>query len=162
MEIADERELWVEARLAPGTRRAIPAGTRAEVRIGRESFPARVIRKTHTIDKVTRTRLVRLLVNNEAHRLHPGMYADVYFIFSTDREIMAVPETALLRGSDGDWQVFIEEDPGKYRARKVTLGPSFGGLREITGVEPGSRVVLKGAFFIASEQAKSGFDPHDH
>lgn len=162
MELADEQELWVEARLAPTAKLEVPAGTEAQVHIGDEIFAAKVTQEAHTIDLQTRTRVVRLLVNNEAHRLHPGMFADVYFSFTTKEAVLAVQESALMRGGDGDWTVFVEEQPGLFKAHEVELGRSLDQWREITGVPAGSRVVMKGAFFVASEIAKSGFDPHDH
>jgi cobalt-zinc-cadmium efflux system membrane fusion protein len=36
------------------------------------------------------------------------------------------------------------------------------GLSFIRGLVPQTRVVVSGAFFLASEQAKSGFDIHNH
>lgn len=162
MELACEDELWIEARLAPNAKVVVPAGTMAQAKIAGETFPAKVIQEAHTIDEVTRTRIVRLVVNNEEHKLHPGQYADVYFSFSTDEEVLAVPETALMRGGDGDWVVFVEEEPGHFMPHEVDLGRSLGAFREISGVPDGSRIVMEGAFFVASEIAKSGFDPHDH
>jgi hypothetical protein len=76
--------------------------------------------------------------------------------------VLAAPESALMRGSDGDWKVFVEEEVGHFVAHEVELGRSFGQWREITGLAAGSRVVMEGAFFVASEIAKSGFDPHAH
>ena len=162
MEIACEQELWIEARLTPNARITVPAGTMAQAVIAGESFSAEVIQESHTIDEITRTRVVRLRVNNEEHKLHPGQYADIYFTFTDKEEVLTVPETALIRGPDGDWLVFIEEEPGHYKGQEVELGRTFGEYREISGVSHGSMVVMEGAFFVASEQAKAGFDPHNH
>ncbi len=162
MEISDEKALWVEARLAPSLQLNLPAGTQAEVQVAGERYPAEVVQEAHTIDPVTRTRVVRLLLNNTVHRLHPGMFADVFFSFATEQAVLAVPEAALIRGADGDWSVFVEQPPGKFQAQEVELGRSLGNLREISGLPPGQWVVTEGAFFVASEQAKGGFDPHNH
>ena len=162
MEIANESELWIEARLAPNARINVSAGTKATATIAGESFIANVIQEAHTIDEVTRTRVVRLAVNNDEHKLHPGQYADVYFNFTTKEQVLAVPETALMRGGDGDWVVYVEEEAGHFIPHEVEIGRSLGTFREISGIPSGLSVVIKGAFFVASEQAKSGFDPHDH
>ena len=105
---------------------------------------------------------MRLLVDNSEHRLHPGQFAEVFFRFRTAEPVMAVPESALMRGADGDWMVYVEDHPGEFLPVEVELGRALGSLREISGVEPGSRVVTEGAFFVASEIAKGGFDPHNH
>jgi len=44
----------------------------------------------------------------------------------------------------------------------VELGQPLGDHRQIIGITPNTRVVTKGAFFVASEIAKGGFDPHNH
>jgi len=169
IELAQEDSLWVEARLAPNTSISIPLGTKAQINVGGDVFDASVVQAAHTIDSKTRTRIVRLLVNNELHQLHPGQFADVYFLFKTEAPVLAVPETALMRSADGDWVVFVSENEDgenseteTFSAKEVGLGRFFGKWREIHGIEPGSRVVMKGAFFVASEIAKSGFDPHNH
>ena len=123
---------------------------------------ASVTQEAHTIDPVTRTRTVRLLVDNSEHRLHPGQFAEVFFRFRTQQPVLAVPETALMRGADGDWTVFVEDHPGEFQPVEVELGRALGPLREITGIAPGTRIVTRGAFFVASQIAKGGFDPHNH
>lgn len=162
MEIADEEELWVEARLSPHTGVKVPAGSEAEVLVGGGRIPATVIQEAFTIDEQTRTRVVRLLVKNELGRLHPGMYADVYFKFVTEKPVLAVPESALMRGADGDWLVYLQDSPDHFVASEVELGRSLNGWREITGVSAGSLVVMEGAFFVDSERNKSGFASDDH
>lgn len=162
MELANEKTLWVEARLAPAAQLALPVGTLAKVKVGSEWFGAKVSQEAHTIDPITRTRIVRLLVNNESHQLHPGQFADVHFSFTTKTPVLAVPEAALLRSADGDWTVFTEHEPGQFKAQEVELGRSLGKWREISDIKPGTRVVMKGAFFVASQIAKGGFDPHNH
>ncbi|WP_339864810.1 efflux RND transporter periplasmic adaptor subunit [Paremcibacter congregatus] len=161
MELADEKELWVEARLAPTLPLKLPSGTKATVKVGTELFSARVSQESHIIDQETRTRVVRLIVANKSHRLHSGMFADVYFSFVTEEPVLAVPEAALMRGGDGDWTVFVEGEPDKFSAQEVELGRSLGKWREITGISAGSRVVVEGAFFVSSQMNKSGFDA-DH
>lgn len=162
MEVADEQELWVEARISPQKSLQLPAGTQALVNVAEGSFPARVAQEAHIIDEKSRTRVIRLIVDNSSHRLHPGMFADVQFQFKTDNPVLAVTEEALMRSADGDWTVFIENEAGKFEAQEIELGRSLGQWREIVGLEPGARVVTKGAFFVASQIAKGGFDPHNH
>ncbi len=167
IELANEQTLWVEARLAPTMKLDIPVGSAAQVLIGNTSYTAKVTQKAHTIDPITRTRIVRLQVENDDHNLHPGLFADVYFSFATEQQVFAVPEEALMRGSDGDWQVFVKEN-GEYKGVEIELGRTFSHantsqkMREISGITAGTNVVVKGAFYVASEIAKGGFDAHNH
>ena len=94
--------------------------------------------------------------------LHSGMFADSYFEFDTQQPVLAVPESALVRSPDGHWIVFVEEESGVFAATEVERQRALGTWREISGIAEGTRVVTSGAFFVASEQAKSGFDPHNH
>jgi len=167
IELADEHALWVEARLAPTMQLAIPVGSTAQVAVGNASYKAKVTQKAHTIDPITRTRIVRLQVENDDHNLHPGLFADVYFSFETEQQVFAVPEEALMRGGDGDWQVFVEEN-GEYKGVEIELGRTFSHastaqkMREISGLAAGTNVVIQGAFYVAAEIAKGGFDAHGH
>ena len=160
--LADEKQLWVEAHLSSKTSLTLGAGTQAEVVAGDVRVKATVTQEAHTIDPVTRTRTVRLLVDNAEHRLHPGQFAEVFFRFRTEKPVLAVPETALMRSADGDWTVFVEDHPGEFQPVEVELHRPLGQLREISGIEPNTRIVTKGAFFVASQIAKGGFDPHNH
>jgi hypothetical protein len=72
-----------------------------------------------------------------------------------------VPEEALMRGSDGDWMVFVEEN-GEFKGVEVELGRQLGKSREIHGLPAGTKVVTKGAFYVAAEIAKGSFDAHNH
>ena len=162
MVLADESELWVEARVSPNKQLNLPKGTQAVLEMADESFAATVIQESHTIDSKTRTRIVRLAVQNINDRLHPGMFVNVNFSFNTPTKVMAVPESALVRSNDGDWTVFVEVNPSEFTAIEIELGRSLGAYREILGLAPSTRIVTKGAFFVASEIAKGGFDPHGH
>jgi multidrug efflux pump subunit AcrA (membrane-fusion protein) len=73
-----------------------------------------------------------------------------------------VPETAVLRSHDGDWQVFVAEGNDAFKPFEVELLRTAGGVAVIEGIPAGTRVVTRGAFFLQSELAKGGFDPHNH
>ncbi len=225
MVLTDENELWVEARLAANNRMPLAKGTNAQVVLsGTESgesisYQAQVIQQAHTIDPKTRTRIVRLKVKNINHQLHPGLFVDVYFSQLTETPVLVVPESALLRGRDGDWLIYstqentaeapehgeetshdgihvdhehgtddrereetTHEDEHQHQAsnakqttfvaQEVELGDVFRvfsqktkrwlSLREIKGASANSHFAITGAFFIASQGAKSGFDAHNH
>ncbi|TRX57965.1 efflux RND transporter periplasmic adaptor subunit [Thalassomonas sp. M1454] len=162
MLLADETDLWIEANVPPNKELNLSLGSPALIDLNGVKYEASVIQEAHTIDPVTRTRTVRLSVTNTGHKLHSGMFVKVYFQFESSNEVIAVPEEALIRSSDGDWTVFIEDHPNEFKAVEVTRGRSFGEYREVLGVEAGTKVVTRGAFFVASEKAKGGFDPHNH
>jgi RND family efflux transporter MFP subunit len=162
MLLADEKQLWVEAKVSPNKKLNLSIDSPAVLKLEGQSYNAKVIQEAHTIDPVTRTRIIRLGVQNADDNLHSGMFVKVYFQLATKQKVMAVPEEALIRSADGDWTVFVEDHPGEFKAVEVELGRALGDFREIIGLDSGTRIVTKGAFFVASEIAKGGFDPHNH
>jgi RND family efflux transporter MFP subunit len=170
MVLTDESQLWVEARLPPTENIHLPIGTVAQIMLLDQIYQAKVIQSAHTIDVKTRTRIVRLLVDNPEDKLHAGMFVDVTFANDLPQPVIAVPQNALIRGADGDWQVFIEHEAGEFQALEVELGQVLvtqnniekTSYQEVFGLEEGTKVVINGAFFIASQAAKSGFSAHNH
>ncbi|WP_440876186.1 efflux RND transporter periplasmic adaptor subunit [Thalassotalea sp. PLHSN55] len=162
MLLADESNLWVEAKISPTELAHLPHGTKASIVLNEQTFNAQVIQEAHTIDPITRTRIIRLQVNNQQDRLHPGMFVDVNFAADVQHSVLAVSDDALMRSPDGDWLVFEQISPVEFKATEVELGQSFGQFKEIIGVDANTRLVTEGAFFVASELAKTGFDPHNH
>jgi RND family efflux transporter MFP subunit len=162
MLLSDESQLWVVARIQASVQLDLPIGTMAQVKVGNRFYPAKVSQEAHIIDETTRTRVIRLLIDNPDDRLHPGEFADVYFSMSTKSAVLVVPENALMRSADGDWVVFVESENNQFAAVEVELGRVLGDSREIFGLEQGTKIVVKGAFFVFSEIAKGGFDPHNH
>jgi membrane fusion protein, heavy metal efflux system len=170
--LVDEDHVWVEALLAPEIGQRIPVGTKAKIVIGNKTFFSVVIHDSHAIDEITRTRKIRLFIENKEHLLHAGLFAKVFLelpLFSNKKsineaseDIILLPETALMRSSDGDWTVFIEQEKGLFKQEEVELENTINGMHRIKGLKAGQRVAIKGAFFLASELAKGGFDPHNH
>ena len=162
MLLSDEAHLWVEARLSAQDDLHLQPGDQASVVVGDIAAIGTVIQESHTIDPVSRTRTVRLELDNQDHRFHSGMFVDIYFNGSQTDAILAVPQSALMRDAEGEWQIFIADDDGDLLPQVVTLGPQYGDWQAISGVKPGQTYVSRGAFFVASEIAKGGFDPHNH
>ena len=160
--LVDESELWAEAALPPTPGLQIATGTPARVIVGDTTVDGQVIQSGHRLNPVTRTLAVRVAIPNAGHLLHPGMFADVALSLAAPENALTVPEEALTRSPDGDWQLFVEEEPGHYKPMEIELNGQLENRRIVTGIEPGTRVVTQGAFFLASEMAKSGFDVHNH
>jgi cobalt-zinc-cadmium efflux system membrane fusion protein len=163
-EITDEAVRWVEAQVAPADAARVAVGDQARVAFGNDKLwlDGRVIQIHHRLDETTRTQAVRIEVPDPGHRLHPGVFVDVDVLVGASAPVLAIPETAVLRSPDGDWQVFVAEGEDAFTPVEVELVRTAGGLAVIEGVAPGTRVVTQGAFFLQSELAKGGFDPHNH
>ena len=162
-EITDESLRWVEARMAPGDVARVGVGDLARIRAAGGWLDSKVTQIHHRIDEGTRTQAVRIEVADAGHALHPGVFVDVAIAAGGGDPVLAIPDTAVLRSPDGDWQVFVAADePGAYKPIEVTLVRNAAGFAVIDGLPAGTEVVVRGAFFLQSEIAKSGFDIHQH
>lgn len=161
-DITDESSLWVEARLTPAEAHRIHKGAAATVSAGQTSLRGKVVQIHHAINEQTRTQSLRIAIKNPGDRLHPGMFVDVSIDAESRGQALALPLDAVMRSPDGDWQVFIEEAPGRFEPKEVKVLRSIGNQLVINGIEPGTRVVTEGAFFVQSEIAKGGFEIHNH
>ncbi len=165
-EISDETHVWVEASLMPKEATGIKAGTPARVRVGDEWLAGKVIQSHHALNETTRTRAVRIEVANPDERLHPGLFVETRIQAGNPAgdlaKVLVVPVAAVLRSPDGDWVIFVEDEPGHFKPVEIKVVRAVDGLAVIEGVPAGTRVATQGAFFIQSELAKSGFDVHNH
>jgi RND family efflux transporter MFP subunit len=161
-EITDESVRWVEAQMPPEVAARVSVGDRARIAYRDAWLDGRVTQIHHLLDEITRTQAVRLGVPDPEHRLHPGVFVDVVVLAGEGTPVLAVPEAAVLRSPDGDWQVFVAEGEGAFRPAEVDLLRTTGGMAVIEGLPAGTEVVIRGAFFLQSELAKGGFDIHQH
>jgi len=162
-ELTDERELWVDARLPAVQAARVRSGDAATVVVDGHRLAAEVMAVEHRLDEVSRTLGVRLRVRNEDDRLHPGQFVNVRI--RTGEKVgqgVLLPESAVLRSADGDWQVFVVKGPGRFDPSEVEVLQRLPGRMAVGGLKDGTEVVVEGAFFVQSEQAKSGFAVHNH
>lgn len=177
MQLTDESHLWVEAQLTPTQAADIKIGSAALVQVGDKTLAGKIIGRSHELDSVTRTEQVLVSLPNPEHVLHAGQFVELYFANVSANSAgktadsagggIVLPDAALTRGGDGDWQIFIQDEDG-FEAIEVEVVQRQRGLSLVRGPELEKakeaqlKVVVSGAFFLASEQAKAGFDIHAH
>ncbi len=162
MEISDESVLWVEARLTPDSAARVTLGSPARIQVGNRWLDGKVVQARHTLDETTRTLALHLEVANPDDSLHPGQFVNVVIEGKEKREGIVVPVAAVLRSPDGDWQLFVETAPGRFEPQEVKVLATAGDRMLIEGIAEGTTIVGEGAFFVQSQMAKGGFDPHNH
>lgn len=162
-EITDESQLWIESRVAPAEAAMITIGADAAV-VTEEGarWAGKVVQVHRQVDEDTRTVGVRIALDNADGRLRPGLFVQTQLTGADTIQAFVLPQQAVVRTPDGDWGVYRETAPGQFELVEVKFAREIDGKVIVSGLEPGSRVVTQGAFFIQSEQAKSGFDPHNH
>jgi len=152
--------VWVEAHVSPSLAPEI-VGETARVFVGDRPIEARVLQVQQIIDEATRTIGVRLQAANADGTLKPGMFVDVELYGKAD-QVMSVPTDAIVRGPDGDWTVYVENEKGQLEPKEIETLFTVGDRTAVKGIEPGTKVVTRGSFFVMAEAAKAGFDPHNH
>ena len=162
LEISDESLLWVVARLTPEDVAGIAIGAAARIKTGESWLPGKVVQARHTLDETTRTLALHVEVANPDDALHPGQFVNVVIEGKQKQRGIVVPLAAVMRSPDGDWQVLVESAPGRFEPKEVEVLRTVGDQMLIEGIAEGTTIVSKGAFFVQSEIAKSGFSVHNH
>ena len=161
--ITDESSMWIIANVPPDIASEISIGNQAIVQWANNQYRATVSQIYHNLDELTRTSRIRLDVENDEDILHPGLFVDTQIETSNQTKALLVPESAVLRSPDGDWQVFVEQnEKGKFKGVEVKVIEIRNGQAIISGLDIGAAIVVEGAFFVQSELAKSGFEIHNH
>ena len=160
--VADESVVWVEANLAPNLAGDIEVGDSAEVLLDGDWHKGTVVQKHHVLNETTRTIPVRIELEAPDHSSHAGEFVQCRLTVGGSREVLSIPESALVRDEDGEWAVFVQEEPRHFERKVVKVSETSDGQAIISGLSEGTTVVTEGAFFLNSELAKGGFEVHNH
>ncbi len=160
--ISDLNHLWVEANIKPENASNIRIGSKATILAADQAIPGKVIFIGRLLNEKTRTLPVRIEVQSAGTALFPGQFVKTRIDSKGTRRALAVPAEAVLRSPDGDWMVFVEEAAGRFVPKEIEVLEKLGDKVIIDGLKPGTTIVSKGAFFVQSELAKSGFEVHNH
>jgi Cu(I)/Ag(I) efflux system membrane fusion protein len=156
--LADLSRVWVISAVPEAQGAWLKAGQSAEITLaspGSAPIRGRVDYVYPELSMETRTTRVRILVQNDALGLRPGMSARVT-IEGEPRTALAVPTEALIRSGERT-AIILAEGEGQFRPVAVTTGLEQGEQTEIrSGLKAGDRVVVSGQFLIDSEASLRG------
>jgi cobalt-zinc-cadmium efflux system membrane fusion protein len=144
--IADLSRVWVLCDVYENNLGQVHVGDLAEVRLNaypNRAFPARVVNISRVLDPATHTAKVRLELDNPDGLMRAGMFATATFRSQTERVVLVVPSTAVLRLHDRDW-AFRSEGGGKFRRTSIQAGPVApdNSQEVLTGLSAGAQVVV--------------------
>ena len=110
-----------------------------------KTFTGKVNRIYPTVNAVTHTVNVEVLVTNNDRQLRPGMYAKALVNFASHYSV-TVPETAVTKQQgSGQRVVYVLTAGNTAEIRPITLGRHFGDEYEILeGISEGETVITKG------------------
>jgi cobalt-zinc-cadmium efflux system membrane fusion protein len=136
---------------------ALGQSTTADIRVS--AFPKEVFKGTvdiigNEVNRETRTVKVRIIAQNPATKLKPGMFADVRIGLPQTQSVIRIPETAVMYDSS-DRFVFVHLKDDLWIRRDITPGETKDGLVLVRdGLETGITIATKGAFMFKSEVLK--------
>ena len=154
--IADIDSIWVVGDLYPRDQVSIRVGEQADITVN--GYPdlklhGPIDNISDSVDPVSLTLKVRVVLPNPGHRLKPQMYANMA-IAGRQRNVIVVPATAVIQNGH-DVFVFVETVPGKYERRTVKLGETHADNDEIIqGLNDGDKVVSTGPELLRAEEAQ--------
>jgi RND family efflux transporter MFP subunit len=152
--IADLSRVWLIGDVFEQDVPLVKVGTRATLSVGAypdRTFPGEVTFIYPTLNTETRTVRARIELANPRGELKPGMYGTVRIDAGPRREVLTVPDSAVI--DSGTRQVvLVALAEGRFEPRDVKLGSRGDGFVEIlSGVKDGEAVVTRANFLIDSE-----------
>lgn len=112
-------------------------------------FHGRISYVAAALDPNTRTLQARIETGNPGQKLKKDMYVVATVDAGTIQNAIAVPDAAVLRDSENQPFVYVEQGNNQFGRRLVTVGESLKGqTRVIAGLNPGDRVIGDGSLFL--------------
>ncbi len=168
--IVDRRALWLELRVpeSEAVRLVAPSGASFRVDGIDAAFDiaagrnGRLVAVGSAVDQETRSVPVLFEFASPDPRLFVGMAVKAQVFAAAPREAVAVPASAVL-DENGIHVVFVMTGGESFERRPVRIGMRDGDWIEVVeGLEPGSRVVSRGAWLVRLAAANTGQIGHGH
>lgn len=133
-------------------RKGMPADVRFDT-YGDELFHGTITMVSPTVDSNSRTFGVEVTVQNPDNRILPGMFGRVKLNLGVAEHVVVPDRAVVKQPGSGNHYVYVYHD-GKVSYNKVELGQRLGDAYELlSGVEPGSQVVVSGQTKLADGAA---------
>jgi cobalt-zinc-cadmium efflux system membrane fusion protein len=119
-----------------------------------DTFRGRISYIAPALDPNTRTLQARIDTPNPGDKLKKDMYVTATVNAGVVRNAIAVPDSAILRDTENQPFVYVENSAGQFGRRPVTLRESEQGKTEITsGLKSGDRYIADGSLFVQFENS---------
>ena len=154
VEVGDPKALWVVADVPEGEADLVGKATRAEVAIAALNLKlaGRVAGIAPRSDAETRRTPFYVDLEKRPEDLRAGLLTQVTLYGTSGDTQLTLPVTAVLLKEGGRRIVYVEEPSGRFIARTIEVGDERGGrVRVLKGLEPGERVVMRGALLVDRE-----------
>jgi Cu(I)/Ag(I) efflux system membrane fusion protein/cobalt-zinc-cadmium efflux system membrane fusion protein len=152
--IADLSKLWLLADVYEYELSKVHIGSKAEIRFNflrGKIYNGSVSFIYPTLDPVSRTAKIRIVIDNSSGKLKPAMFANIIIKGEEISDRPVIPENALLRSGSRDIVILVLGD-GKFKPVNVELGNYANGYYQVLkGINEGNKIVTSAQFLIDSE-----------
>ena len=151
--VAQVQPVKVVANISESEFSKIKNGMAADVTFdtyGDEKFPGTITMVSPTINEQSRTFGIEVTIPNQDNKILPGMFGRISIALGEERHVVVPDKAVVKQPGSGNQYVYVYKD-GKVSYNKVELGQRIGNSYElISGVEPGSEVVVSGQSKLAN------------
>jgi RND family efflux transporter MFP subunit len=149
--ISDLSTVWVLANVYQADLRYVRQGD--EVVVQTDAFPdtfhGKISYVSPALDPNTRTLQARIVVDNPGEKLKRDMYCAVTVTAGVLKNVLAVPNAAVLRDENNEPFVYVLTGENQFERRDVVLGDTQNNQTQIAkGLAPGDKVVGNGSLFL--------------
>ncbi len=121
---------------------------------GDELFNGTITMVAPTVDADSRTFGVEITMKNPEGRILPGMFGRVQLNLGEAEHVVVADRAVVKQPGSGNHYVYVLNSDGTVSYNKVELGQRLGNTYELlSGVEPGSKVVVSGQSKLANGMA---------
>jgi len=149
--ISDLSTVWVLANVYQADLQYVRQGDDVVVQTDAfpESFHGKISYVSPALDPNTRTLQARIVVDNPGEKLKRDMYCTVTVTAGVLKNVLAVPNAAVLRDENNEPYVYVLKGNDQFTRRDVVLGEMQNNQTQIVkGIAPGDRAVGNGSLFL--------------
>jgi cobalt-zinc-cadmium efflux system membrane fusion protein len=149
--ISDLSTVWVLANVYQADLAYVRSGD--DVVVQTDAYPGdfhgKISYVSPALDPNTRTLQARIVVDNPGEKLKRDMYCTVTVSAGSIPNVVAVPDSSVLRDDNNQPFVYVEAGPNQFGRRDVDLGERQNGQSQILkGITVGEKVVGDGSLFL--------------
>jgi cobalt-zinc-cadmium efflux system membrane fusion protein len=149
--ISDLSTVWVLANVYQADLQYVKDGDSVLVQTDAfpNSFHGKISFVSPALDPSTRTLQARIVVENPGEKLKRDMYCTVTVTAGVLKNVLAVPNAAVLRDENNEPFVYVLTGENQFARRDVVLGETQDNQVQIAkGIAPGDKVVGNGSLFL--------------
>jgi cobalt-zinc-cadmium efflux system membrane fusion protein len=152
--VSDTTHLWMVANVPESEIPLYHVGQSAHVKVQAymdKLYSAKIIYVADSVDPVTHRLILRAKIDDPRRELRANMLASFVIGLNPPINSIAIPETALVRDSDGSRIVWVTNDGKNFTRRIVKVGIFQAGYVQILdGLKEGDSIALTKAIYLSN------------